>query len=189
MSTESDKLNPQQSLELIQAMINQAQGNVRDNSFYYLFWGWVIAAAQLGSFILQQIDFDYPYAVWLIIPLAWVVTFIYASRQARQAGSSSHLDKINMTLWICFGVFAMTVPMMGHFINYQIDAVILLGGSLATFTSGVVLKFRPLRVGGLLMYAAAVACFFIPAEFRSLLAAAAVAGGYLAPGYLLQRQK
>lgn len=37
MKTTDDTLSPQQSLELISEMINQAKGNVRENSFYYLF--------------------------------------------------------------------------------------------------------------------------------------------------------
>lgn len=189
MNTENDKLSPQQSLELIQSMINQAKGNVRDNSFYYLFWGWVIVAANLGNFILLQIDFDYPYAVWLVIPFAWVITFVYSYRQTKKAGSSTHLDKINTALWMSFGVFAITMPMVGHFIDYQIDALILLGGSIATFTSGFTLKFKPLLIGGIAIYVAGVVCFFLPSEYRSLLAAVAIAMGYLVPGYLLKIQK
>ncbi|MFN8691848.1 MAG: hypothetical protein ACK5XL_17800, partial [Cyclobacteriaceae bacterium] len=65
MNTENDKLSPQQSLELIQSMINQAKGNVRDNSFYYLLWGWVLVATHLGSYALHIIEFDYPHIVWL----------------------------------------------------------------------------------------------------------------------------
>lgn len=67
MNNETEKLSPQQSLDLITSMINEAKGNVRHNSFYYLFWGWVLIIAHLGSFALSKIEFDYPFVVWLII--------------------------------------------------------------------------------------------------------------------------
>lgn len=189
MNTETDKLNPQQSLELIQSMIEQAKGNVRNHSFYYLFWGWVIAVAHLSHFILLRLDFSRPHAVWLVIPFAWAITFIYAYRQKRRADSSSHFDKIQLALWISFGVFAATIPLVGHVINYQINGFILLGASIATLTSGVTLKFKPLLVGGIAFYVAGVGCFFAPMGYQPLIAAAAIAGGYLLPGYLLRAQK
>jgi hypothetical protein len=189
METNNDTLSPQQSLDLITAMINQAKGNVRNNSFFFLFWGWVIVIAHIGSFSLQQIDFDYPYAVWLlVIPFAWVVTVVYSIRQARKTKSSTHIDKINRAVWISFGIVAITIPFIGQYVNYQIDALILLAGSIATTTSGFILKFRPLIIGGVVIYVCGIVCFVIPAEFRPLVAATAIAIGYLLPGYLLKRQ-
>ncbi|MFM7853573.1 MAG: hypothetical protein ACKO96_17040 [Flammeovirgaceae bacterium] len=188
MKTENDTLSPQQSLDLITAMINQAKGNVRNNSFFFLFWGWVIVIAHIGSFSLQQIDFDYPYAVWLVIPFAWIVTVVYSIRQARKTKSTTHIDKINSAVWISFGIVAFTIPFIGHYVNYQIDALILLAGSIATTTSGVILKFKPLIIGGVVIYASGIICLVIPIEFRPLVAATAIAIGYLLPGYLLKRQ-
>lgn len=190
MNNETEKLSPQQSLDLITSMINQAKGNVRNNSFYYLFWGWVLIIAHLGSFLLSKIDFGYPFVVWLIVIPAWIVSFMYGSRQTKkQSRATTHLEKINITLWISFGVLAIVIPFFGSFINYHINPIILLLGSMATLTSGVILKFKPLLLGGVTFFVFGLASFFFANEHQSLLSALAIALGYLVPGYLLKSQK
>ncbi|MCX8490557.1 MAG: hypothetical protein ORN54_05770 [Cyclobacteriaceae bacterium] len=190
MINETEKLSPQQSLDLIQTMINEAKGNVRDNSFYYLFWGWVLIVAHLGSFVLNTLEFANPYRVWLIIIPAWIISILYGIRQRKkQKRANTHLEKINMTLWISFGVLAVVIPFFGSFINYQINPVTLLVASMATFISGVVLKFRPLMLGGVIFFVFGLASFFFSNEQQSLLSAFAIALGYLVPGYLLKSQK
>jgi hypothetical protein len=190
MSNETEKLSPQQSLDLITQMINQAKGNVRDSSFYYLFWGWILISAHIGSFILNRMEFDYPYAVWLIVIPAWIVSFVYGSRQSKKHNRTiTHLEKVNITLWVCFGILAVVIPFFGSFINYQINSIILLFGSLATVTSGVILKYRPSMVGGGVFFVGGILCFFLSGEAQSLLSAGTIALGYLVPGYMLKSQK
>ncbi|MCA6433410.1 MAG: hypothetical protein IM574_07350 [Cytophagales bacterium] len=190
METQNDKLSPQQSLDLIQSMINEAKGNVRDNSFYYLFWGWVLIVAHIGSFTLIKIEFDYPFSVWLIVIPAWIISFVYGSRQRKNhKRTTTHLAKINITLWVSFGVLAVVIPFFCSFINYQINPIILLVGSMATLASGVILKFKPLMIGGIIFFVFGLSCFFFSNENQSLLSALAIALGYLIPGYLLKSQK
>jgi uncharacterized membrane protein YfcA len=185
MSNETEKLSPQQSLDLIQAMINETKGNVRDNSFYYLFWGWVLIVAHVGSFTLSKIEFEYPFAVWLIVIPAWIISFVYGSRQRnKQKRTTTHLERVNITLWVSFGVLAVVIPFFGSFINYQINPMILLVGSMATLASGVILKFKPF-----IFFVFGLSCFFFSNEHQSLLSALAIALGYLVPGYLLKLQK
>jgi hypothetical protein len=190
MKPDNDTLSPQQSLDLIQAMINETKGNVRDNSFYYLFWGWVLIVAHVGSFTLSKIEFEYPFAVWLIVIPAWIISFVYGSRQRKShKRTTTHLEKINITLWVSFGVLAVVIPFFGSFINYQINPMILLVGSMATLASGVILKFKPLMIGGIIFFVFGLSCFFFSNEHQSLLSALAIALGYLVPGYLLKLQK
>ncbi|MFN9330868.1 MAG: hypothetical protein ACK576_16465, partial [Cyclobacteriaceae bacterium] len=190
MNTENDKLSPQQSLELIQSMINQAKGNVRDNSFYYLLWGWVLVATHLGSYALHIIEFDYPHIVWLSVIPAWIVSFVYGRQQAQKKhGTTTHLERVNISLWICFGVLAMAIPFFGGFINYQNNPVILITSTKATFVSGIILRFWPLRAGGVLIFVIGLASFFFQSQYQSLLAATAIVAGYLVPGYILKNQR
>lgn len=189
MNTEDKDLNPQQSLDLILTMIKQAKGNVQDSSFYYLFWGWVIVLAQVGHFVLLQVGYTYPYAIWLLVVPGWIITFVYSSRQSAKSVSRTHLDKIYASLWISFGVLACTIPIFGSFISYQINPVILMVAGMTTFTSGFILRFNPFLAGGVALFAIGIACFFVPPAFQPLVAGAAIAMGYLVPGYLLKAQK
>jgi hypothetical protein len=49
METNEKELSPQESIELIQTMINKTKGVVADDSFYFLLWGWLVFACCLGQ--------------------------------------------------------------------------------------------------------------------------------------------
>ncbi|MFM8911723.1 MAG: hypothetical protein ACKOE6_02240 [Flammeovirgaceae bacterium] len=189
MKTENEPLSPQQSLDLIASMIHQAKGNLRDNSFYFLFWGWVIVACNLAVYILLELKFQAPYVVWIAVLPAWLYTYYYGARQARTNKSSTHLVKVNAVMWACFGAFATTLPFLGSFVNFNINPLILMVGSLFTFTSGYLIRFKPLCVGAVLIFATGIAAFFFDHQAQVLFAAGGIGCGYLIPGYLLRSQK
>jgi len=190
MDTNKENLTPQESLNLITMMINQAKGNVRDSSFYYLFWGWVIVLADLGVFTLLKLGYAHAYTVWLIVLPAWIITIIYSVRRSKSSSFvPTHLGRINTMLWVTYGIFACTLPFLGGFINYQINPVILMVGGMAATTSGSIIRFKPLMFGGLVLFLGGVVSFFIPRGYQELLAAFSIALGYLVPGYMLKSQK
>ena len=189
MSNETNKLSPQQSLDLISSMINQAKGNVRDNSFYFLLWGWIIVVANLGVYTLLKIEYHSPYLIWLIVIPGWIISIFWGYKKSKVARIKSHLDKVNTVVWISYGVFAITIPFFGQFINYQINPMILLVGGLCTFISGIIIRFNPLLVGGVVIFCAGLVSFFVHQEIQFLIAAVAIALGYLIPGYMLKSQR
>ncbi|HCM76145.1 MAG TPA: hypothetical protein DIS90_07170 [Cytophagales bacterium] len=190
MNQESDSLSPHQSLDLIQSMIRQAQGNMSNNSFYFILWGWVVVIANLGMYsMIKYTEFQYPHYVWLIAIPAWIVTMVYGSRQGRKQRRTSHLDKINMWLWIGFGVCLLPFIVFITKVNYNINPIILIITSLPTFVTGVMLRFKPLIWGGISFYVFGIICFLMSPIDQFLIGAIAIACGYLIPGYLLKATK
>jgi len=189
MKSESPNLSAEQSLDIITTMIHQAKGNARRNSFYFLLWGWVVAIANLGMFLLTQLDYSRPYIVWLITIPAWILSLYKGFRQNRQDQIHTHLDSISIALWFSFAVCIFTVIGFGYKINYQISPVILLVSAIPTVVSGVVFRFRPLLIGGILFWLCGIACFLVGAAYQPLVGTVAIAGGYLIPGYMLQSKK
>jgi hypothetical protein len=189
MKPQSTDLTAEQSLDIITSMIRQAQGNARRNSFYFLLWGWVVTLANLGMFFLSQMDYSRPYLVWLITIPAWILSLYRGFRQNRQERVHTHLDSISLALWFAFAVCIFTVIGFGHKINYQISPLILLICAIPTVVSGVVFRFRPLLAGGILFWISGIVCFQVGAAYQPLIGATAIIGGYLIPGYMLQRKK
>lgn len=186
MSTEKN-LSPQQSLDMITAMINQAQGKMRKNSFYFLLWGWTVMVANFGMYGLMKFtDYPYPYVVWAITIPAWIITMIYGSRQDRHAAVSTHLDKINMWLWICFGLSIGPVVFFMKQINFNINPIILLMTAAPTFLTGIMLRFKPLLYGGINFWVFGILCFLVDAQSQYLIGGVAILFGYLIPGYMLK---
>jgi hypothetical protein len=185
----SNELSASQSLDLISRMIREAQGRVQKNSFYFLLWGWVILFGNLGMFVLTKMGYPYPFVVWAITIPAWILSIVRGFQQKRSAQSSTHFDSISSALWISLGVVIFTVVAFGYQINFQINPLVLLVSAIPTFTSGVILKFRPFTLGGVLFWAAGIVSFLVPREFQPLVGAVAIAFGYLVPGYLLKNRK
>jgi hypothetical protein len=94
-----------------------------------------------------------------------------------------------MWLWIGFGISVFTLVFFGYTIQYNLNPVILLMSALPTLVSGVIIKFKPLVVGGIMFWVFGIVCFLVSIEYQTLVGAAAVIVGYLIPGYLLKTQK
>ena len=187
MTNENKDLSPQQSLDLIQSMIRQAHGNMSSNSFYLILWGWVVVAANLGMYcMIQFTDISYPQLIWLIAIPAWVISMVHGARQGRKEHKTSHLDKVNMWLWIAFGICILPVIAFMSKLNFQVNPLILIITALPTFVTGIMIKFKPLIWGGISFYVLGIICFMVSPIHQFLIGGVAVTCGYLIPGYLLK---
>ena len=76
-------------------------------------------------------------------------------------------------------------------IRYQIDptSFILLLEGIGTIVSGRVLRFKPLQLGGLAFFSAALVSVLIPDEYKYLIHAIAIITGFIVPGYMLKHVK
>jgi len=189
MKTDDESLTTQQSLDIITEMINNAKGNVKENSIYFLLWGTVIAIANIGMFTLIRVDYPHPYIVWFLALPAWIVTIITGYRQGKKAKITSHLDKISAWSWFTFGIVIFTLVIFGRTINWQLNPVIMLISTIPTIVSGIVIKFRPLIIGGVCFWAFGILCFLVPYPWHFLVGAVAVVVGYLIPGFMLRNKK
>ena len=184
-----ETLTTQESLSIITEMINNAKGNVKENSIYFLLWGSVIALANLGMFTLIQMNYRHPYLVWLIALPAWVITMYTAYKQGKKNRNTSHLDRISAWLWFSLGIIIFTLVGFGKMINFQLNPVILLVSAMPTLVSGIIIKFRPLVIGGVSFWILGMICFLVGNPWQYLVGAVAVTIGYLIPGMMLRNKK
>lgn len=185
----SNEFTASQSLDLISRMIREAQGRVQKNSFYFLLWGWVALLGNAGMFILTMLDYAHPYIVWVIAIPAWILSIARGVKQKKNAQTATHFDRISTALWISLGVVIFTVVAFGYKTNFQINPIILLVSAIPTYTSGVILRFKPLIIGGVIFWLSAIVSFLVPREFQPLVGCVAIACGYLIPGYMLKNRK
>src|SRR5438045_2566188 len=84
MENEND-FSPQQSLQLIESMINRAKDSFAEDGFMYLVWGWLVFSCSLLQFILLHIV-QYPkhFIVWLATIPAFIYLFFYISKKKKQ---------------------------------------------------------------------------------------------------------
>ncbi|MEM9855960.1 MAG: hypothetical protein AAF843_01315 [Bacteroidota bacterium] len=185
----SSKLTSQESLNIITGMIQTAKGNIKIHSFHFLLWGWVIALGNLGHYYLEVFtDYHSPFAVWLITIPAWVASFVYGFKQSKKETVKTYSDGLVMWVWLAFTFSILIIIFSGHF-GALISPLILLTAGMATFMTGIILKFKPLIYGGSSFWIFASIAFHVSSSNSLLVSALAVMIGYLVPGYLLKNSK
>ena len=187
MQAENENLSAQQSLDIITAMIRQAKGNVSSNSFYFLLWGWTIAIANMGVFIMiRYTDVSHPENIFSITIISAIISAVYGARQSKRAKVATILDATNMWIWVGYAITCFTIIAFGSKTNWQINALLITMASVPTFVTGIMLRFKPLMYGGVALWIFGIILFLVPGDLQFLVAAVAIALGYLVPGYMLK---
>ena len=186
---ESDELTNAQSLQIITEMIGKAKRNIaKKGSFYFLLWGVVVMIGNFGHYIIEVYDlYPAPYAIWLIIIPAIIMSIVYSVKQNREAQTTSQIDRVYSNLWIGIFVVLMTVLVFMSKLSFNHNAVILLLASLGTFVSGRLINFTPLVLGGVALWISALIAFNVSVQDQYLVAGFAIIVGYLIPGFLLRQ--
>jgi len=182
----------EQSLELIQSMINKARNRYSENGHLHLLWGWAVFICSITQFLLLHF-FQYPhhYLVWIAIWLVLIYQVIYIRRRKKNSKVRTYTDDIIGFVWITFVIlmflfgFLFGQIMGPEYYKFFNPALLALYG-MPTFLSGVILKARPLIVGGVSCWALSIIASFIPYEYQLLMLSLAVVLAWIVPGYLLQ---
>jgi hypothetical protein len=187
MHSEKESLTAQQSLDIISSMMRQTKVNALANTFYFLLWGWTIAIANLAVFLaIKFTELSNPTIIFAVSIPAAIASVVYGIRQDRSAVASTPLDNINKWMWIGYGVTCFILVYFGKQTNWQINAIIMCMSATPTFVTGIILKFKPLLVGGMAFWIFGIACFLVPNELQFLLGSIAIICGYVIPGHMLK---
>jgi hypothetical protein len=182
-------LDPAGSLELIAEVIAKTRENIREHSFLFLLWGWLIAIASFSFFILHEYSsfrlFFLPFPILALTGI--IITVLYFGRKRHEPETYiSHFLKI---LWQVLGIgFLLVVFISLVQTNPPFTYTMLIGG-IGTLVSGLVLQFRPLIFGGILFLLFSVLSVFVVDDYKPLVHGLAIVTGYLIPGYLLKYSK
>jgi hypothetical protein len=167
METTENDFSPQQSLVLIESMINRAKDKFAEDGSMYLFWGWLVFACSLFQFILLHI-MEYPkhYLVWLATFPAFVYQFFYIRKKRKQQTVTTYADYIIGYIWLTFCVVILLIGFLIGFLTggdyyYHIIPLLLAVYGVPVFLTGIIVRFRPLVTGGIACWVLCIASTFI----------------------------
>src|SRR6187431_3003765 len=81
----NQNFSAEQSLHLIQSMIEKAKQDVANNSFYLLLWGWLIFIAALLNFGLMKFTrFEQPYLAWNLMWLGAIASIFKGIKDSKK---------------------------------------------------------------------------------------------------------
>jgi hypothetical protein len=186
-----DNFSPQQSLQVIQSMIEKTRNNISENRFYFLLWGWVTFTCILAQFVLKVlVHYRHHYLVWFATIITAFISFMYSRK--REKGTRTYIGDSMAHLWtgigISFFILSIIISQLPETWYHAYPFFILFYG-LGTFISGRLLQFRPLILGGIINWVLAILAAFAQFDYQLLFAAAAILTSYIIPGHLIKSEK
>ena len=189
MTENENKMSEQESLSIIAGMINNARNRFSETGHLYLLWGFVIFVCCITQFImLHFFKNNDAYYVWY---LTWVVTiyqFYYLFKKRKRERVKTYTDEIIGFVWLTFVIcsFILVYILIKNNAIDAINAAILVMYGMPTFLSGVLLRFKPLKIGAFICWALAFAAMFTNYEYQLLLLSLAVVAAWIIPGFILR---
>ncbi len=182
---------PEQSLKLIDTMISQAKRSFHRMSFYFLLWGVLITLAMAAQLITAHLAPGKEAWGWVIVSITGGLTSAwYGAREGRREQVQTMADRVLMWLWVGYMITLFGTLIGAGLAGYTtpVGAIMLLTG-LPTFTTGQMLRFRPLIAGGMLFWVLGSISFFVDPTWVGILNITGMVFGYIVPGILLKRQE
>lgn len=181
--------SPTESLAIIESMINKAKNNFSNDSFLYLLWGWVVFFCSITHFVLLKLKIiKHPEMIWMLTWFAVIVQIIYLIKQKKKERVKTYADEVINFLWICFGISMFTITFIFARLNTWnvMFPIALMMYGFPTFLTGVIMKFNPLKIGGIICWLLSIAATFIQPIYALLFLAIAMLAAWIIPGYLLK---
>jgi len=189
MENEEKMMTGEESLRIITEMINKTKFNIRQGSFYLLFWGWLIFACSISEFLLRKFtSINHAYFIWLLVIPGVCISMIYGFVKGRKATVRTYTGNLYMWIWMGFLISATVLFIVHSKSMDTISPYILLLAGFPTFLSGFLIKFKALIIGGICFWVFALVIYFVGPSFASMGTAAAMLTGYLIPGYMLKNK-
>jgi len=183
------ELNEQESLALIQSMLKTVKEEIDDDSFSYLFWGWMVFTASMTQFILIQMNVEMNYLGWLILmPAGGIISAIHGRNKDKKKRVHTYIDEMMKYVLIAFLVSLFIILFFMWKLQLGTYPMIMIVYGIWLFISGGSLRFKPIIIGGIVNWMLAIISFFYDFNIQLLLLAAAVLLGYIIPGYMLKRK-
>ncbi|MGZ5246739.1 MAG: hypothetical protein ACXWV5_06855 [Flavitalea sp.] len=181
------------SLKIIQQMIEVAKDEQSDRGDGWLLWGWILFSVSVISAIFVKTGMgQYIGTTWTAALVVGLVIYFLGNlvvkkkKELTKTYVKDILDRIGTGFFISLFVLVAasfltnTISAFGYY--YVLYAFWM-------FIHGSVLKFRPLIYGAIINWAAAVSIFMVNDFFYIMvISAIAILLGYIIPGYILRAE-
>ena len=188
----NQKFSAEQSLHLIQSMIEKAKQDVANNSFYLLLWGWLIFIAALLNFGLKKFThFEQPYLAWNLVWIGAIASIIKGVKDSRKIAVKTFVGETMKVFGISQGILYTGLAFFfGKYDLWSISfPLYILVYAVTCFFMGALMQFPLLKWTGLLCLPIMVIGVYVSFDWQLLLMALAILISYIIPGHVLSAKE
>ena len=185
------KMTEQESLLIIQQMIQTAKQEQKDDGKGWILWGWLLFAASVLTYINLKTEWFSNYFFWnvfgiaslLLLLFSVVRTFFFKKINRVKTYTAELFQKLNIGFFISLLLIIVAInrgvsPVLGFSLLLG-----LYGFWILIYGAG--LNFKPSIIGAYITWACAFTGLFVETfDWTMVLHATAVLLGYIIPGHL-----
>ncbi len=207
---EEKQLTEQESLLIIQQMINRAKNAFVDTGIGPILWGTVITVCSIVQALLIKFSFTMPFDIWWLALIAIVPQVFISVRESKERKAKGWDEDMMSYVWICFGIGVFIINLINNVMNIQLNPALdeyrqLTGKAVSytwsfascfllflfgypTIVTGAIRKMRIMLAGGIFCWVSAVVAAFTPTYIDFILMAFSATMAWLIPGIILRRK-
>jgi len=184
------EFTPQQSITLIQEMLNATKIDLKSSAKYYLLWGWLVFGSAITHYILfYTLNQKIAPIIWPItMTLGGVITGIMSRKDSKENFPLTYAYQVmKNALFALLAAISFSILIgitKGWEIAYPIFMMVY---GFICVVNGSILKFNPLKIGGYISFVLSGASLFVGFQYQLLLLALAILVSYIIPAYLLKK--
>ena len=181
-------------IKLINDTINKAKENLKPLGYNLLFWGIFINVLSaihyfFGSFIFQKMFHVWIY--WVAFPL---LGMIYMTRwnikRGIKIGYETIIGRVMRIIWAVFGLGWVSIIIISMITkSFHPTPLILFLLGLVLIMNGLIIKFKPLTAGGIVIFMFIYSLISNPDANYLIVNMVAVTFAMLIPGFFLYKMK
>ena len=192
---EEKKMTEQESLLIIQQMIQTAKLEQKDDGKGWIIWGWLIFLASVFTYLNLKLNWLSTFFFWNVFGGATLILLGYQIIKEVMAHKTERVKTYTNDLFKKLNIgFAISLFLIILSMNVGVNPMkgfaLLLGlYGFWILIYGAVLNFKPSIIGAYLTWGFAFASLFVQNfEHTMLLHAGAVLCGYIIPGHIANKE-
>jgi FtsH-binding integral membrane protein len=187
----NENFSEQDSLQLINEMINKAKKSTITKGTAPILWGGLIFFCSMVNWYQFTFKSTWPYFdVWLLTIAGFVLQIYFSVQDRKNKGFAGYTDTVINQAWIAFSVCMFIII---FYMNKQTNAthtssLVMMIYGVPTFLTGGASKFKPMIFGGIFCWVASIVAMFTGYGIDTLLMAASGLIAWFIPGIILWRR-
>lgn len=192
---QNKKFTGEESLQIIQQMIQAAKQEQKDDGKGWILWGWLLFGASVFTFINLKTQWFSNFFFWnlfgfasLALIMFSIIRFYFFKKTERVKTYTGELfKKLNIGFFISLMLIIVSI---NRGVNPVLGFSLLLGlYGFWILLYGTALNFRPSVIGAYITWACALVGLFVESfDLTMILHATAVLCGYIIPGHLAKNE-
>ena len=177
-------------IEAIASAINNTRENLKPLSINFIFWGCLVIVMSLFNYAFPSLIASTQYGdvlFWTVLPLiGMILTIYYNIKYRNKTGYETYLNRVIKIIWGVFNLSWIYIIALSFTLKsfHPVPPILFLLGMILIIT-GLIIKFKPITLGGIFLTIFTFYLNFNPGINLLLVNIIGVSLGMLVPGLSL----